>query len=307
VNNGKADANRELTIVLITQYAEEARRFGRIVQLDNGSVVYDGPGDAWTPPRVHSENLFGSTEVSDSRTPPIIKTSALCQREQTGWPLPPSPLKDITLSVHAGDAIGMCGPIGSGKSTLAFHLAGLIPAASGSICRDSKGRDLPVVLIQFPERQLFCPTILEDVTWGPVQKGVAKDVALASAEQLLERLQLPIGDFGGRSPFALSGGQRRRAAIAGAAACRSPLYILDEPTAALDVQGTRRLEELLRDWHASQTAFIIISHDLKWLARVTTRLWVLEEGRIRFDGRWNDPTDLPPLIERLGFAAPQGG
>lgn len=295
----------QLTIVLITQYAEEARQFARIVHLEDGIVVYDGPGDGWTPSPRPSGRIFVSTEVIPSSSPPIITTTSLCQREQPGWPLPPSPLTNISVTVNPGDAVGLSGPIGSGKSTLAFHLAGLIPAPSGTVTRES-GRNLPVVLIQFPERQLFCPTILDDVIWGPVQKGVAKHAARATATQLLDRLQLPVAEFATRSPFALSGGQRRRAALAGAAACQAPLYILDEPTAALDAPGMRRLEDLLQDWHSTRTAFVIISHDLNWLARVTTRLWVMDAGEIQFDGLWSDSITLPPLLERLGFAPVQG-
>lgn len=299
-----SDSGGDQTIVLITQYADEARQFPRVVQLDNGRITYDGPSTNWLPETAHEDQPFAVYPRSDP--PAILTTKSLSQQQQPGWPLPPSPLEDISITIHAGDAIGLCGPIGSGKSTLAFHLAGLLPSKPGSLTREPGDDNLPVVLIQFPERQVFCPTIIGDISWGPIQKGGSKDDALAAARQLLERLQLPAGEFGRRSPFALSGGQRRRVALAGVAACDAPLYILDEPTAALDASGIAAVEALLSDWHSGLTSYLIISHDLEWLARVTNRLWVMEKGQIQFDGSWDDTDNLPPLLERVGFAYPSG-
>ncbi len=290
---------RELAVVLITQYPEEAKQFPRVVQLENGQIAYDGPSDAWAPVAAATESLFANVETADRF--PILTVESLSQAEHPNWPLPPSPLTEVSLSLNAGDSIGLCGPIGSGKSTLAFYLSGLLPDQNGSIVRTHKEGELPVLLIQFPERQLFNPTILEDVSWGPVQKGVLRPEAQARATTLMDRLQLPVSEYGHRSPFAVSGGQRRRAAIAGAAACRAPLYILDEPTAALDVHGMKSLESLLQDWRAEGISFLIISHDLPWLSRVTSRVWVMEKGQIKFDGYWADQASLQPLLERLGF------
>lgn len=297
-----AETGSDLTIILITQYADEACQFPRIVQLEAGGIVYDGATNEWTTPAQKTECLIDSRQQPDA--PAVITTKSLSQKVQSGWPLPPSPLADISVTIHAGDAIGLGGPIGSGKSTLAFHLSGLIETSSDSLIPgDSISR--PVVLIQFPERQLFCPTVLDDVTWGPVQKGAPTSATRVAAARLLDRLQLPAGTFGTRSPFALSGGQRRRVALAGVAACQTTLYILDEPTAALDGQGIAALETLLSDWHKESISYLIISHDLPWLARVTNRLWVMEKGRIQYDGPWDDTGILPPLLERLGFAPPE--
>jgi energy-coupling factor transport system ATP-binding protein len=156
-------------------------------------------------------------------------------------------------------------------------------------------------MIQFPERQLFCPTVAQDVTFGPSARGKTRAQASELAAAALATLGLPPSEFMDRSPFDLSAGQQRRVGMAGVAACSAPFYVLDEPTAALDTDGLFRLENLLAEWHNAGTAYLIISHDLEWLASVTCRVWIMNEGRLVFDGSWSDSELLAASLDSIGF------
>jgi energy-coupling factor transport system ATP-binding protein len=159
-------------------------------------------------------------------------------------------------------------------------------------------------MIQFPERQLFCATVGDDVAFGPFARGNERQQATELATTALEMMGLPPAEFSERSPFELSAGQQRRAGMAGVAACSAPFYILDEPTAALDADGLARLESLLAKWQSESVAYLIISHDLDWLAQVTHRVWVMDAGRILFDGIWSDSVQLDPILTSIGFRDP---
>ncbi|MBI5867974.1 MAG: ABC transporter ATP-binding protein [candidate division Zixibacteria bacterium] len=290
-------------LVLITQYIEDTRRFPRVVVLESGQVVFDGPPDQWTGmTRAASPNL--PQPLTNAEHPVIVRTENLSQLAQDRWPLPNNPLTDISVEIRAGDAIGLCGPIGCGKSTLAYHLAGLFDSYGGTIERSWDGARgfPPALMIQFPERQLFCPTVGEDVAFGPRARGsdIARAKELASAA--LDALGLPFAHFARRSPFDLSAGQQRRVGMAGVTACPAPLYILDEPTAALDADGLERLQRVLADWRKSGIAYLVISHDLDWLEHVTHRVWVMNSGRVIFDGDWTDSSHLAPILQPIGFA-----
>lgn len=291
-------------VILITQYEDEARRFPRVVEMEGGRIVYDGPSSGWKHPAGAPHRGRTPLRRRDDDAKVILKTSGLSQVALADWPLPPHPLTDINVVIHAGDAIGLCGPIGSGKTTLAYHLAGLMERHAGALIHPAGTGDgmLPVVLIQFPERQLFCSTVAEDVAFGPAHRGVARAEAWDLAASQLSRLGLDPAEFMGRSPFELSGGEQRRVAMAGVAACPAPLYILDEPTAGLDADGLAGLEALLTLWHSEGATYLIISHDLDWLAQVTSRAWVMREGRLILDGHWRDEEGFVPALRTIGFA-----
>ncbi len=290
-------------LVLITQYIADARRFPHVVVLESGRIIFDGPPDQWpgiTPSVV--PNL--PQPVTSDEHPVIVRTRNLSQLAQDRWPLPNNPLTDISVDIRAGDAIGLCGPIGCGKSTLAYHLAGLFDSYGGVIEKSWTGSCglPPALMIQFPERQLFCPTVGEDVAFGPRARGSEIDGAKDKAGAALDMLGLPSAHFARRSPFDLSAGQQRRVGMAGVTACPAPLYILDEPTAALDADGLDRLQSVLADWRKTGIAYLIISHDLDWLAYVTHRAWVMNSGSVVFDGEWTDMRHLAPILQSIGFA-----
>jgi energy-coupling factor transport system ATP-binding protein len=290
-------------VVLITQYLEDARRFPRVVMLHQGAVVYDGTADGWQGLPASSAHGNFIPQPSIPGAPVIVTTDRLSQLAQPSWPLPSSPLSDVTIQIRAGDAIGLCGPIGSGKSTLGYHLAGLFDSYAGTrdVAGSGQPQRSPVVMIQFPERQLFCATVGDDVAFGPSARGNERKRAVESAAMALETMGLPPAEFWERSPFELSAGQQRRAGMAGVAACSAPFYILDEPTAALDADGLARLESLLAQWQGAGVAYLIISHDLDWLAQITHRVWVMDAGHILFDGVWSDSVQLDPVLASIGF------
>jgi len=290
-------------VILITQYEEDARLFPRMVALEGGRIVFDGPPDRWQGQLSRRGHSGFNPAPPPPDSPAIVAARRLSQVAQAGWPLPPQPLADITAEVRAGDAIALCGPIGSGKSTLGYHLAGLIDSYTGRLDMIwvHRPQESPAVMIQFPERQLFCATVGEDVAFGPSARGRTRSRASELATAALATMGLSPSEFMNRSPFDLSAGQQRRVGMAGVVACAAPFYILDEPTAALDSDGLSRLEELLASWHRSGATYLIISHDLEWLAAVTSRVWVMDAGRLLFDGLWSDSARLEPVLASIRF------
>jgi len=289
------------TLVFITQYEEEARRLPRVIELNAGRIAYDGPSSGWKG-MVDPRPRVISLPVPPEDASVIVSAVDLGQCDSPAWPLPLDPLRGITLEVRAGEAVGLCGPIGAGKTTLAFYLAGLFDRWLGQLnWPGMPRRERPVVLIQFPERQLFCSTVIDDVAAGPRARGGRSSDLLSAARAALDRVGLPPDDFGHRSPFDLSGGQKRRAALAGIVAIPSRLYLLDEPQAALDSEGLERLESLLQEWLGAGSAYVIISHDLEFLRRLTHRVWVMNKGRIIFDGPWEALDSQPVILASIGF------
>ncbi|GAB4328796.1 MAG: hypothetical protein Kow0074_24920 [Candidatus Zixiibacteriota bacterium] len=276
-------------VVFVTQYREEARRFSRVIELSAGQVTYDGAPDGLAPAAVSPHSGEDCT-ASDAEQPTILAVRGL-SKHQDGMGATAPILSDVTLTVRAGDTIGLVGPIGSGKTTLGYHLAGLLARHGGTV---EYGGSIttsrpPVVLIQFPERQLFAETVLEDVGFGIRNRGIADEEADVLARRSLDAVGLPAEVYEGRSPFSLSGGQKRRAALASVAVCGAELYILDEPTSSLDSEGLTALEGQLCQWRKSGIAYIVISHDLEWLRRVTRRVWIMSAGRVIADVNWAAP------------------
>ena len=291
------------SVVLVTQYPEEARRFARVIELAEGDVVYDGSSSDWKSAEP-SETLPEIDAAVPENAPVILRVEDLTQVATPDWPLPEYPLREISLRVRTGEMIGLCGPIGAGKTTLAYHVAGLIDRYVGEITFPGSGSEeplYPALMIQFPERQLFCATVAEDVAAGLRDTGLTADRQRERADRVLSELGLPPERFAGRSPFGLSGGQKRRAAMAGIAILKRPLFILDEPTAALDQDGLERLTDLCRRWQAEGISHILISHDLPILQRLTKRAWVLDRGRLVFDGSWGELKNHPEITGPIGF------
>ena len=275
------------TVVLITQYEAEARRFPRVIELQDGAIVYDGRSEQWAP---HEGE--GAPILDDGVLPATGKSLLEFVIPANG--------KSERLRVNAGDRIGLIGRIGSGKTTLAYRLAGLLDDAE-PVESDMDGNNAPVVLIQFPERQLFAETVSEDVAFGPRNQGRGDDGLDELVRGALAGAGLSYAQFAQRSPFSLSGGQKHRAAIAGVIACDAPLYILDEPTSALDREGLAAVNHTLANWASQGVPYVVISHDVDWLQTVTRRVWVLAEGHLTADTTWDAP-ECRPALQSIGFA-----
>ena len=209
-------------------------------------------------------------------------------------------LNHISLSIHRGEFLAIAGQTGSGKSTLLQHLNGLIPARSGRVLFN--GKEIPRkgwelkelrqkvgLCFQYPEYQLFEENVIKDIAFGPSNLGYDQDTCMEKARQTMELLELP-ADISNLSPFSLSGGQKRRVALAGILAMEPEYLVLDEPAAGLDHQGKERLFALLRKLNKEQqTTIILVSHDMDDIAAHADRLVIMKEGSLLADGK---PADL---------------
>ena len=225
-------------------------------------------------------------------------------------------LDDVSLTIDKGEFIGLIGHTGSGKSTLTQHLNGLLRATSGNIYYDGqdiyeKGfvmknlRNKVGLVFQYPEHQLFESDVFTDVCFGPKNLGLDKKDVELRAFEALEMVGFPKELFY-NSPFELSGGQKRRAAIAGVLAMKPEVLILDEPTAGLDPKGRDEILDQIKKLHEETgITVILVSHSMEDVAKYVGRLIVLDHGRVMYD-------DIPKKVfrnyrelEKIGLAAPQ--
>lgn len=175
-------------------------------------------------------------------------------------------LNDITLEIKDGSFFGICGRSASGKTTLAKLICGLLKPTEGTI----EVSDQPRLVMQFPERQLFAKSVLEDVMYGPLNQGKSREEAEQIARKTLNRLGIKEKTMN-KSPFAISGGEKRLVAIAGILAMESSILVLDEPTAGLDESSRTALMEILRSLNEEGRAVILISHDERNLEYCTDK------------------------------------
>ena len=225
-------------------------------------------------------------------------------------------LKDVNLEIRDGQFIGVIGHTGSGKSTLIQHLNGLVKATSGTIYfngQDIYDEDFDLrelrnrvgLVFQYPEHQLFETTIFDDVCFGPKNQGLSKEEAGLRAFEALRSVGLP-EELYYQSPFDLSGGQKRRVAIAGVLAMKPEVLILDEPTAGLDPAGRDEILDLIARMHKEKgITVILVSHSMDDVAKYVERIIVMNHGQVMFD---NTPCEVfkhYKELEQIGLAAPQ--
>ena len=225
-------------------------------------------------------------------------------------------LKDINLEIPDGQFIGVIGHTGSGKSTLVQHLNGLIKATSGRIYfngRDIYGENFSMrelrskvgLVFQYPEHQLFEVDVLSDVCFGPKNLGASKEEAERRAKEALRMVGMG-EEYDKSSPFELSGGQKRRVAIAGVLAMEPEVLILDEPTAGLDPRGRDEiLDQIERLQKERGITVILVSHSMEDVARYVDRMIVMNQGQVRFDGVPREVFRHGKELEEMGLAAPQ--
>ena len=224
-------------------------------------------------------------------------------------------LKDVSCAIDKGEFIGLIGHTGSGKSTLIQHMNGIIKATSGNIFFDGediydkdydmrKLRNKVGLVFQYPEHQLFETDIFKDVCFGPRNQGLSeKDVQLRAFEAL--RLVGLEENLYYQSPFDLSGGQKRRAAIAGVLAMRPDYLILDEPTAGLDPKGRDEILGHIRKLHdETGISVILVSHSMEDVARYVDRIMVMNQGQLIYDDKPRNVFAHYKELERVGLAAP---
>ena len=226
-----------------------------------------------------------------------------------GTPFAVEALRGVSLTVEPGEVLGIVGGTGSGKSTLVRHMNLLLVPAGGEVLVDgvdvttlkkSELRRRVGLVFQFPEAALFAPTVDEDVAFAPRRLGLDEDEV---RERVRESLGLlGVGNLAGRSPYALSGGEKRRVAIAGVLAMGPEVLILDEPTAGLDPATRGELLDLIRHLRDAGVSVVLVSHDLDEVAEVADRVCALHDGRVRAIGTpaavfYGDPELAPTTVK----------
>ena len=225
-------------------------------------------------------------------------------------------LKDVNFVIHPGEFIGLIGHTGSGKSTLVQHLNGLLMPDAGTIYFDGediteKGYDKKKLrskvglVFQYPEHQLFEETVFADVCFGPKNMGLSRKEAELKAYEALKKVGVEEIYFD-QSPFDLSGGQKRRVAIAGVLAMQPEILVLDEPTAGLDPAGREEILSQIKKIHSEgNMTVILVSHSMEDVARLVDRLIVMNEGRVFADGTVNEVFSRGRELSKIGLGVPQ--
>ena len=225
-------------------------------------------------------------------------------------------LKDVNLQIHAGEFIGIIGHTGSGKSTLTQLLNGLLHASSGSIYVDGQdiydeGYDMRALrgkiglVFQYPDHQLFETTCFEDVCFGPKNQGLDRKTVELRAFEALRNVGFP-EELYYQPPFDLSGGQKRRVAIAGVLAMKPEVLILDEPTAGLDPAGRDEILGLVSKMHRELgITILLVSHSMEDVAEYVDRIIVMNHGEVMFDALPKEVFSHYKELEAVGLAAPQ--
>lgn len=234
---------------------------------------------------------------------------------QPGSPFEADALEDIDLTINDGDLLALIGHTGSGKSTLAQHLNGLLTPTSGRVLVDgedinAKGADRRALrqrvglLFQYAEYQLFEETVYKDIAFGPKNQGLTGDELDARVREAFAKVHLP-PDTLEKSPFELSGGQMRRVALAGVVAMQPRVLVMDEPIAGLDPKGRDELTDVIRELHDSGVTIVLISHNMDDVARIATRVAVLDKGRLAMLGTPREIFARGEELESMGLDVPQ--
>ena len=232
-----------------------------------------------------------------------------------GSPFEQHAIRDVSLKTGSGELLGIIGHTGSGKSTLIQHLNGLLRPTEGKILLDGqdiweKPKNIRAVrfrvgmVFQYPEYQLFEDTIYKDIAFGPRNMGlddaeIDRRVRRAAEDVGLDEALL------GKSPFDLSGGEKRRAAIAGVLAMEPEILILDEPTAGLDPRGREQILSLIRDYRARRgTTVLLVSHSMEDIARLADRVLVMREGKVAMLDTVERVFARAEELEQMGLTVP---
>ncbi|TCO74983.1 energy-coupling factor transport system ATP-binding protein [Marinisporobacter balticus] len=234
-----------------------------------------------------------------------------------GNPFETKALNDINLNIEKGEFIGLIGHTGSGKSTLIQHLNGLLKPSSGKIIINGfditkKGVSLREIrqkvglVFQYPEHQLFEETVYKDVAFGPLNLGLEEEEVHIRVKEAIELVGLKFEEVKERSPFELSGGQRRRVAIAGVVAMKPEVLILDEPTAGLDPRARDEILSQIKALHQKYNiTIILVSHSMEDIAKLVDRIIVMHKGNVALTGKPSEVFRNVALLESIGLGVPQ--
>ena len=245
-----------------------------------------------------------------------IEVKNLCYGYKRGTPFEKKVLHEISMSVEDGEFLGLIGPTQAGKTTLAQHFNALMLPQSGKVLIDNcntclKNADLPGLrqkvgyVFQNPDYQLFAPTVGEDIAFGPKNQGLSGSEVENRVIEAMAQVGLDYETFRNRDIYALSGGQKRRAAVAGVLACHPRILILDDITAGLDPRGREEILEVVKKLHQqSMITIIFISNSMETVARLVNRLVVMNKGRIVMDGSTRDIFIRSDKLLEIGLEIP---
>ncbi|MFS8541617.1 MAG: energy-coupling factor transporter ATPase [Tissierellales bacterium] len=246
-----------------------------------------------------------------------IKIENLTHIYMQGTPFEATALQNINLEIDDGEFVGLIGHTGSGKSTLIQHLNGLLKPTSGTITVndiriDKDSRNLKEVrrqvglVFQYPEHQLFEETVYQDIAFGPRNLGLSAEEIDVRVKEAMALVGLDFDSLKDRSPFELSGGQRRRVAIAGVIAMKPKILILDEPTAGLDPRGRDEILGQIKEFHERYgITVILVSHSMEDVARLVNKIIVMNRGRVALYGTPEEVFRHADELEEMGLGIPQ--
>ena len=225
-------------------------------------------------------------------------------------------LNNVNLEINKGEFVAIIGHTGSGKSTLIQHFNGLERPKSGNVFYNNENiyennydlrklRCKVGLVFQYPEHQLFEETVLKDVCFGPMNMGMSREEAEKKAKLMLEQVGINEKCYN-KSPFELSGGQKRRVAISGVLAMNPEIIVLDEPTAGLDPKGRDKILNRIKELHDNTgIGVVLVSHSMEDVANYAQRLIVINNGKIKYDGMPKDVFKHYKELEKMGLKAPQ--
>ncbi len=247
----------------------------------------------------------------------VLEVKNLSHIYSQGTPFEKVAIDNINLKIEKGEFIGLVGHTGSGKSTFIQHLNGLLKPTSGEVYVQGKSisgarmnlvevRQKVGLVFQYPEHQLFEETVEKDIAFGPMNLGLTNDEIEVRVKDAMRSVGLSYEEYKDSSPFELSGGQKRRVAIAGVLAMEPEILILDEPTAGLDPMGSREiLDEIVNIYKEREITIVLVSHNMEDVAKYTSRMVVMSAGRVVMDGSPRELFSKEEELKSYGLAVPQ--
>ena len=336
----RLNQEQEMTVILITHDMEEAALASRIILLADGQVRFDGtPEDffgrdallvemgmeaplSYRVRKIVECKECENTEKKTGHLTDIPKDQALLSLQHVSYIYSPGTayekvaLDDVSLSLGKGEIVGLAGHTGSGKSTLIQLLNGLLEPTSGTVTFEGKDihakgysgnylRSRVGMVFQYPEHQIICDTVWEDVAFGPKRQGLSEAECQTRIQEALAFVGLP-EKYYEANPLQLSGGQKRRVAIAGVLAMQPEYIILDEPAAGLDAEGKREIFDRIRRMSREQgIGVLLISHSMEELAEYADRMIVLDDGKKILDGSPVQVFAEREMLETCGLDVPE--